>query len=185
MPQVDFLRIDGLFDERALRPVQKKAGRVAAARMDERKSTRKSSRVMKREVERIVRNRALAFDANIGGQRLRHAEKHKRVVDQMRRKIKKDAAAWAGSLAPSSRIQLRTKAVVIRFKANDASQRAVGNNLQQRLKIAVVPPILINGNDASLLLRKSHERDRFFQRGRERFVHQHIASAAKHRCARE
>src|SRR5271168_4039260 len=135
--------------------------------------------IVKREIESIICDSAFALHANVGRQRLRQTEKQKRVVDEVRRNIKKDACAGAGALTPSTGTKLWAKAVVIRFKADDASQRAARNKLRDGLKIAVVAAILVNGEQTALLLRELNERDRLFQSGCERLVDQHIASGGQ------
>src|ERR1700726_4091786 len=97
----------------------------------------------------------------------------------MRSNIKKYSRSGARALAPGARTKLRTKAVVIRFKANDAAQRTDRDELHDSLKIAIVAAILVNGEHAALLLCKLNKSDRFFESGGEGFVDQYIASVGK------
>src|SRR5580700_3519175 len=131
---------------------------------------------MKSEVERVIGNGAFALDANIGRQRLGQTEKQQRVVNEMRRKIKKDTAAGPGALAPSAGPKLRSKAIIVRFQANDAPQRTARNEFADRLKIAVIAAILVNGEQPALLLRKRNERNGLVESCREGLVHEHMAS---------
>src|SRR5580704_6341483 len=101
------------------------------------------------------------------------------MVDQVRRKIIKDASARAGTFAPGTGPKLRTKAIVIRFKANDAPQRTARNELHDGLEISIVTAILIDGEHAALLLRKLDERNCFFESCRKGFVDEHIASRSE------
>src|SRR5579863_9954279 len=97
------------------------------------------------------------------------------MVDKVRCNVKKDSGAGAGALTPRARTELRTKAIIVRFKTNDASKNATHNELHDSLKIAVVPAVLVDGKHTALLICIFDKRDGFFKRGRERLVHKHIA----------
>jgi hypothetical protein len=134
-----------------------------------------AARIVKSEVERIIGNGALALDTNVSRQRLGQTEKQKRVIDQVRTYIEKDASARPGTFAPRARTKLGTKAIVVRFKANDSSERAARGKFYDRLKVAVVTAILIDGEQTALLLGKLDQNDRFRKSCGERLVHEHVA----------
>src|SRR5277367_4864529 len=101
------------------------------------------------------------------------------MIDEMRPNIEENTRAGAGFLTPGPEAKLRTKAIVVRFKADDASQRAARNELPNRLEIAVVTAILVNTEHSAVLPRKVDERNGFVERGGEGLVDKHIASRSK------
>src|SRR5579862_9652187 len=114
---------------------------------------------MKHDVERIVGKSSLALDANVGSDRFRQAEKYDRVIDHMRPDVEKNSGAGRGFFAPRVRFQVWPKAIVVGLKADDAAKCSVGNELANRLKIAVVAAILIHRQKSPRLLGKVHEID--------------------------
>src|SRR5271168_910291 len=112
VPQVVFLRVKGLFDERALRSVEKETGTSRSSQNRGPQIRAQAARIMKREIERIIDDGAFSLYANISRQRTRHAEKQERVVDKVRRNVKKDARTRTRALAPGIRFELWPKAVV-------------------------------------------------------------------------
>src|SRR5712671_2099597 len=106
---------------------------------------------MKHDVEGIIGDGMFALGADVGGDRFRNAEKHQRVINQVRRKVKQNAGAGTGAFAPRVGLQLRTEAVVVRFEANNAAEIAAADDLLHSMKVAVITPILVNGEQPDAL----------------------------------
>src|SRR6266850_1694086 len=110
--------------------------------------------IMQGEIERIVDNGLLALCANIGGNRFGYSEQHQRVVDQVRGQVHEDTGPWTAALSPGIGLEMRTKAIVVRFKSHDPAESSLGNDLADRLKIAIEAPVVIHGQQAAALVRK-------------------------------
>src|SRR5260370_36687121 len=97
----------------------------------------------------------------------------------MRGDVEKDSAAGAGSLAPGAGLELRAVAVVSRFEPHNAAQRARRNKLANGLEIAIVPPVLIDGEQALGALGNLNQRNRLFESCCERFIDNHVTRGLK------
>src|SRR6266478_2162520 len=97
----------------------------------------------------------------------------------MRRNVKKNSTAGERSLAPCAGLELRPVTIVSSFEPHDAAQRAGLDKLPYSLKVAVVAAILIDGEQAIVLLRNLYQRNSLFQGCCERFIDNHVAACLK------
>src|SRR5262249_52072857 len=112
-PQVHLLRIESLLHERACRSIHEEP-RTRSGRQHCRTEDGTSfSGVVERDIERVIDDSAVAFQANIGGDRLRYAKQNHRVVDQVRPEIEENAGARPWLFAPGVLFQLWAVTVVV------------------------------------------------------------------------
>src|SRR5580700_7835787 len=93
--------------------------------------------------------------------------------------VEENACAGCWLLAPGVRTTLRAKAVVGGLEANNAAERAGGDDLQNGLEVAVVAAILVHGEQSSGSLRELYELDSFVERAGEGLVDEDITSCGE------
>jgi hypothetical protein len=157
MPEIVFLRIEGLFNQTALRAEQNEARAQGGGENAGSKNCAHATRVVQRDIERIVSESVFTLDANVGRYSFRQAEEQQGVIDQMGGNIEEDAAARTLRLAPCAVFQLRPVAIISCFETNNSSQGSRSNKLADGLKIAVVTAVLINSQETARRFRELHQ----------------------------
>src|SRR5260370_5264772 len=89
----DFLRIERLLHEAALRAEQDKPRARRGGKDAGSKNGAHTVHVVKRNIKGIVGGGVFTFDSHVGGYCFRQAEENQSVIDQMRRDVKQDSAA--------------------------------------------------------------------------------------------
>lgn len=132
--------------------------------------------VMEKNVEGVIGGETGALDADVGGDGLGQAEKHERLIEQMRRKVEEDAAAGAGLLAPGAGLGSGTKTIVGGFETDETAEVAGGDGLAEGLEIGVEAAAVVNGEDATEFSGKGEEFDSFGEGSGEGFVDHDMAA---------
>jgi len=131
--------------------------------------------IVKKKVERVI-GWATAFVADVGGNGRREAEKLEGMIDEVRTDIEKNAGAGSLPLAPGVGFEIGTEAVVVRFKADDAAERAGGGELEDALEVTIVAAALIHGEEAAAFYGELDEIESFGHGGGEGLVDEYVAA---------
>ena len=114
-------------------------------------------RVMEKNIEGVVGGKAGALATDVGGDGFRSPEKSHALVEQVGREIEENAAAGTGLLAPGAGLGSGTEAIVSGFETDNAAENVCGDRLAKSLEIGVEAAIVVNGEDAVLLLGELEE----------------------------
>src|SRR5467141_2893968 len=93
--QLRLLHIEAVFAVRAFRAMHYKAWTKCRRQHGRAQKRTAIARIEEREVEGIINDRTVPFDANVGANRFRETKKQERVIDQMRCEIEKNSATSA------------------------------------------------------------------------------------------
>src|SRR5438876_4601991 len=117
-----FLRIQSMFHVKATRSLNA----IMRARIGSQHACGKDRAqlvfVIEGQVECVVGEAAFALDTDVRKHVFRRAEELKRLIDKMRPKIKKHAAARRRLFLPRIRPDLRPATIKCRFEANNLSE---------------------------------------------------------------
>jgi len=133
---------------------------------------------VQKEIEGVV-GWAAAFVANVGGHGCWEAEKLEGMIDEVRTDVEKDAGAGSLALAPGVGFESGTEAIVVRFEADDAAERASGGELEDALEVAIVPAALIDGEEAAAFAGELDEIESFGHGGGEGLVNEYVAAGGE------
>ena len=120
--------------------------------------------------------KAGALGTDVGGDGFRSAEKGHGLVEQVGREIEENAAAGTRLLTPGAGLGSGTEAIVSRFETNDAAESACGDGLAEGLEIGVEAAVVVDGEDAVLLLGQLEEFDSFGDGGGEWLIDYDVAA---------
>ena len=96
------------------------------------------------------------MDSNVSRDQLRQAEEDLRLVDQVRSKVKQDAAPWSGFFAPGG-LPYISEAIKMRFVLDQTSQQLAIQYLFHGQKVTIPPPILKRTQDTVLFTRQADQ----------------------------
>ncbi|MNI44796.1 hypothetical protein D3C73_991910 [compost metagenome] len=136
------------------------------------------ARVVQHRVEIVDAAAAFALHGKVRIDRLRTAEQHQHLVQQVRPQVVPQAAARPILLAPAL-AHLRAVAVEMGVALGDVTERAVGKQCLQGQEVRIEAPVLEHGGDASGAARCSQYLLGFVHVHRERFVHQHMLAGGQ------
>ncbi len=136
------------------------------------------ARVVKHRMEIVDTSAAFALHGEVRIDRLRTAEQHQHLVQQVRPQVVPQAAARPVLLAPAF-AHLRTIAVEMCVAFGDVTERAVGKQRLQGQEVRIEPPVLEHGSDASSVARCGQHLFGFAHAHDERLVHQHMLAGGQ------
>src|SRR2546425_7695335 len=98
---------------------------------------------MQRDVECVVDGGAGAFDADVGGDRLRTPEQDQRLIEQVRAQVEPKTGAGLRLLAPRARPELRAETVKVGFERGDAAKHTVRQQFPQGYEVSHVTAVAV------------------------------------------
>ena len=173
--EANFLGIEGIFGEGSFVAEDHKTSARCGGENAGAESGAHVVGIVEKEIEGVV-GWATTFVADIGGNGYRQTKKLKSMIDEVRADVEKNAGAGSLPLAPGVGFEIGTKAIVVRFEADDAAERALGGEPQDALEVAIVAAALVNGEKAAAFFGELHKIESFGHGGGERLIYEHIAA---------